>query len=544
MTRPHTLGDQTVNRTSNQTLRIVSALAWEFWACGWPLILMGPVTALFAPGLILTSAIGKHPSEVAVAQSVVSSSAFYWMTVMCLGGLLCVNSFKPKLHYSLPASSFILAAGPMAFAMLTTFVQYAIVAMILNQIANAGWPIWGPGLLAAFLVGWCLAVWWSTSNSLELRCLVWVASFVVLFSAVRQWGPTLSQSTAGFLPSVGGWHILSFALATAACVGIGTFGFARLRRGDGVNLRRLLDRLSGRIRISPSVRTRPFSSQDAAQFWLEWKERGYVLPGWNALVGIAGLIVASCSPMPESPKAGDALVLASGVLPFLAVAPVLVIGFLLGGRSRDFTFGNFNGSRPLSDSQLAAAILRCATTSLISAALVCAAFTTLTVLVVTARQDSGGVSLLYSKPTSWSFWRGLVGRLGAVEHGRVCDFFCSGGPKGACHGGPCGIRRVVGRDHVGSLPVLVRTDPGLFHRLVYPLSLWLCGGVRRELALPSDFRADALPGRRDRSSGVCPPAFPRTAWHVEIQLLALCGFGLIPTPLAAVPLAVYWNRHR
>ena len=148
----------------------------------------------------------------------------YIATVLTLGSVLLNEMDKPRLRYTLPASNFLLVAGPMACGMLTMFVQYAIVAMILNRLFDVEWPILGPGLLAAVLIAWCHAVFWSTSNSLAMRLMAWLASLVTLALAHADWAPGPAMSD--FLPSVSGSEFCSFGLAAIVCLGVGTAGFA------------------------------------------------------------------------------------------------------------------------------------------------------------------------------------------------------------------------------------------------------------------------------------------------------------------------------
>ncbi len=166
---------------------------------------------------------------------------------------------------------------------------------------------------------------------------------------------------AWFLPHLGRWHVLWFALATLVCVGVGTAGFARLRHGLVIDFRPIIDRMRARLRWMPVVVKAPFSSPQAAQLWLEWRERGWVLPAVVAALGIGVIVVAACVPAKEI--AG--MPIADGGSS-LVVAVLFVIGFFWGNRSSTFEFRAFKGSRPLSDRQIAAAVLKSVTVGLIS----------------------------------------------------------------------------------------------------------------------------------------------------------------------------------
>ena len=72
----------------------------------------------------------------------------------------------------------------------------------------------------------------------------------------------------------------------------------------------------------------------------------------------------------------------------LSFPSLLVIGFFWGCRSRNFKLGNFAGSRPLSDRQIAGTVLKSATLGLIASAAICFAFWILNFLIFSFRWQS------------------------------------------------------------------------------------------------------------------------------------------------------------
>ena len=128
-------------------------------------------------------------------------------------------------------------------------------------------------------------------------------------------------------PTVGPWQFLLFAVATVICVAVGTFGFAKVRAGAGFDVGPFIDWLSRVCILQSKSQLAPFSSPARAQLWLEWTERGRVLPAGTAVFGLVLLIVAFFVPAKDGPD------FASAFWVFF-VAPLGVIGIYFGSRSK------------------------------------------------------------------------------------------------------------------------------------------------------------------------------------------------------------------
>ena len=196
-----------MNAARYQTLRIAKILAWEYWVRDLPGLLLAIIAALVLPeGCHFVSLVGNAARESASFLKVILSDvSIYWITILCLGSILLLNMGNPRVRNTLPASGLILVAIPMACCMLTMFVQYAIVAAIVNKQFGVEWPIVGPGLLAAVVIAWCHAVFWATSNSLPLRLMVLLLSFGPLAIWAKGKSPSsVERCTNSCLPSAAG----------------------------------------------------------------------------------------------------------------------------------------------------------------------------------------------------------------------------------------------------------------------------------------------------------------------------------------------------
>ncbi|HEX4143933.1 MAG TPA: hypothetical protein VHY91_10395 [Pirellulales bacterium] len=547
-----------MKQSTNHTLRIAKILAWEFWACDWPGLFLGMIAGLFLPGAIVAVAISKGhwERELPFVQTVLSMVVVYWITIVCLGSILLQRVGKPRVRYTLPAPSWLLVASPLACGMATMFVQYAVFATILNRSLGLEWPIVGPGLLAAVLLGWCYAVYWLTSNSVVLRLVVWLASFVLL----PAWGHWYTPRILGhlnapllgpmkdLLPSVSYGHALLFCLATLACLGIGTAGFGSLRHGSAIDLPRILEKCGVQFHFLRTARRVPFSSARSAQFWLEWMQRGYALLLTTTLLGVGALGLACY--VPSFPDERSSLRFAAPVTVLFFLQLVLV-GFFWGCRSPGFGFGDFGASRPLSDRQIAAAILRSATFSLFASAAIWIAFMLLAVLILSLR-------------------RGMIGPFGAVrtgELGQALAAFTLGALITWSATGFVTSLAVAGRRVIRDALLLA------FGAWVLGLALHQClpGNIGPQVAaiyfngwfvlvvlgcaaafIASWRRSLISNGTLGLAASLvllavatfyyCEPQSHIVDWQSQLFMLGRCC--MVPIPLAAAPLAVYHNRHR
>jgi hypothetical protein len=522
--------------------QIAATLAWEFWACGWAWIVSAPLLAMSLPCLIFVAISWRDPTFRLGEISDQFQFPLYWTSLIMLGPSVLSALGKPQHRYTLPAANFLIVSTLMACAMATVFVQYAVIALSLNALFDLGWPVLGPSLLAAVLVAWCQAMMWSTSNSTGLQILACALSAALLGIGIVVWGPP-NGSWMAPLFSVGAWHLSSFAVAAVICVTVGTFGFSKVRAGAGFDVRPIIDWLSRAAMLRSESERAPFTSPARAQFWLEWTERGRFLPAGTAILGLVLLTIALFVPRRDGSD------LAGAFLAFF-FAPLSVIGIFFGSRSKLGEFGNFSGSRPLSDGKVAGAILKSFTLSLITSAVVWLAFFVLVNVIVVDRRVTSDIT--HAIRTT-----GVPALTGRIV---LCALAVWSG-VGLLTALTLAGRRVVGLAlpaffgvwMAGVLIVLSLS----FHReiqdtfakgyivgwllicMVAVAATFIVAWRRQLISMPSVALAALL-------VLTAIVAGYGSGWmHDEwFRVPLLLGCFLIPIPLAAAPLAVFVNRHR
>ena len=364
--------------------QIAATLAWEFWACGWAWIVSAPLLAMSLPCLIFVAITWPERSFRVGELGDSFQFPLYWTSLIMLGPSVISALGKPQHRYTLPASNSLIVSTLMACAMATLFVQYAVIALSLNALFDLDWPVLGPSLLAAVLVAWCHAMLWSTSNSTGLQVLASAVDRPTVGDCNRGVG-TARQVDPGFSFQRGPLAI--FAIRRG-CGHLCRRGHVRLRQGSrGRRVRlRPIDRLaSPRLHSAKQIATRSFFLASAGSTLAGMDPARPGPAGWNCGVGLVLLIIALIVPAKEGPD------FASAFSAFF-LAPLSVIGLFFGSRSALGEFGNFNGSRPLSDSKLSGAILKSFTLSLISSAVVWLAFFVLVNVIVVDRRVTSDIT--------------------------------------------------------------------------------------------------------------------------------------------------------
>ncbi|WP_254510524.1 hypothetical protein [Anatilimnocola floriformis] len=278
--------------------------------------------------------------------------------VMGFGCAIAVYQSHGKLarHFIRPVSSARLVACQMTLGMLTMAAMYAIAAGIIN-IGGAGWPVLGPAMFLAAALACSLAAIWSLEGSTFaqlLGCIATTAPLVIWFNRcygaqiIGDWQRMWRQPTAVDALALGGMSLVAF--------GVATLGVARARRGDVVDLSavwRWIDRQFGDV-----MPMGKFASPHGAQAWFEWRQKMAALP---ALM-LGGFFVFACSVWAAGYMPSDELLVISGTMPLIVLIFVmpLIAGLVAGNCSQDsgkpamrFTLA----TRPVTDTFIANGIL-------------------------------------------------------------------------------------------------------------------------------------------------------------------------------------------
>jgi len=228
-----------------------------------------------------------------------------------------------------------------------------------------------------------------------------------------------------------------------------------------------------------------------------------------------------------------------------------LVGFFLGSRSENGLFGNFNGSRPLTDGQIANAVLISVTVGVLSSALIWAGVMAAVWLILGQAID------LSSLPSTIKLLIGSVRLLGLAILGIGAIWGAVGLMTSLILAGRkvCGIvvGTVIGVWIVGGIGSEFLPSPeakATFLRAI--LSAYI---VLPLVGIAAAFAASWRLRLISRSTLVLAASIVVTMFAAayllpgftsepDTLLPVLWGCCMTPLALAAAPLAVWWNRHR
>jgi hypothetical protein len=289
------------------------------------------------------------------------------VAMLFCGAAILQSQGKASRLYAYPLTTSQIVAWRMLPAMAVIVVQMVLCTAVLNAMFGLDWPIWGPALFAAVGFAAVEATLWFTENS---GGWILVANAVIA-SAIGFWfrsryGGMFSEPSHYWRLLTPG-EVLTMLAMVAASYCVAVKGVARNRCGEPPLSVGIIDRLNRFLESYTTFNTPPVTAFDS-QCRYEWQRKGWLMPGAVAVLVVGGLIAwffGSRDP--------DDLFLA-----FLGGGGALwMVGFIGGlifgntGRSdAEYAMGSFIATRPISDGDLARAILKTAGTSVILAWLI------------------------------------------------------------------------------------------------------------------------------------------------------------------------------
>jgi hypothetical protein len=269
--------------------------------------------------------------------------------------------FQVRL-YTLPATSGTLVFWHLFWGIVETVLIYLATATLWGFLAGRWPPLLVPALLLATVFAWAMVVLWGLPDFGLLRGVAF-ALFIMNGAFIYK-----------FYPLDNLWKSPSFLTILVLCglivlPGIAaTAGVARDRRGDAQGWPGLRDYWRRVLDRNPPGQ-RHFSSPAAAQFWFEWRLKGWIMPAVMLipLIVIVGIYI-------HQPRAEVLLEILSGLLIFGPPLGAFMVGVIIGRcsqTSRQPELDLWRATRPLSDRELAAANLKVGAASVLSGWAMC-----------------------------------------------------------------------------------------------------------------------------------------------------------------------------
>lgn len=520
------------------------AMTWEMLHRGrWTLIgaLLGAnlLSALVFAALRHEGAVDPGDQSLLVIHLVMVQ-----INMLVFGAAFISAQGKPARLFAFPIPTTTLVTWQLLPAMVVIWLQSLVSTCALNALFDLDWPLWGPALFTAVGLAAIDAVLWQTEKTgWAVLGLTFVANALGLWYKSR-YGAAFSQPTRMWTEVTAG-EILTMLATALVAWWAAVKGVARNRRGDGIPplgivawIERLVDR-------APDSGL-PFRTPAQAQFWFEWRQKGWAMPaatGFGIVLGLCGWLLFSRQPRAlfEGFVAGGALLSAAGA----------VVGMIMGNTGpsdANFEMGSFLATRPITDSDLSRTILKTSLQGVLAAWAVWAVSFVIVCFILLATgalppwQIPEKIGWWYFPATLLGPWIAVAGgaSLGLAGRGPlVAKIFCGlfalliaalHFPKFNLAPQNEALFRAWAAAITAAVVLLMTAWIFLVasrRGLISTRLAWIAGGVWCVLAAVVVADWVLHPGG-----------------SVVFYVFALAALALGAAPLAAAPLALSWNRHR
>lgn len=260
------------------------------------------------------------------------------------------ESLYPARKFTLPVTTAALVGWPMLYGCAAMTILWLATRLLALWPTDLAVPVIWPALLAAALLAWAQAFTWMPYPLRGLRVaatVLWLVTFDTIVLLALQYNAREPVMLAILAPQV----------PLAYCVA--RFAVARARRGDVPNWDWGRGFFAGLARVAELARRRRghFPSAERAQAWLEWRQHGWTLPGWIAILLPFELVLLWA--------AGSSVALVFLVLLGVLITPPFMAAFTAAAVARanpavsdSYGLAPFIATRPLSSAALIAAKLK------------------------------------------------------------------------------------------------------------------------------------------------------------------------------------------
>ena len=511
------------------------AMTWELLRRGRWWLIGAMLCASALPAIIFAALANERRVDPHFDGLIVIHFAMMQINMFIFGAAVFAAQGHPSRLYTYPVANSTIVAWHLLPAMAVIALETLISTAALNAAFDLGWPLWGPAIFLAVTVAAVTAVFWLTENS------TWVAFAIGAVAAVlgcwfkSRFGPVFSEPVHFWTEVTAGEFLTMLAIGVLAYT-IAVVAVARNRRGAPLPVLGIVAWIERKFDPAAEMSV-PFRSAAHAQFWFEWRRKGWFMPGAVAL----GVFGATCVWLVLSRRPQDLyLAIAGGgvLLSFFGFIGGIVIGNV-GPTDSDPKMAQFLATRPMTTGDMARMILKAAAWSLLVAWGVWAA-TFLVVLeihsaTVNRRESVPWWFVLVMLPAPW-----IVVAIGAAIRltGRVR-------PLLALFLSVIALPMAIVAYVWVADPRLIaqRVDAAIGIAFVLA-TMWAFNAARRHSLISSQTLLVALVGWIALGAFAALPwvASSRTPLGGYVFILGLLALAV--APLAAFPLALAWNRTR
>ena len=267
---------------------MTGTLLWGLWRRGrWHLVLLSSGLALFAALILSVVPVDDIESRSRLG------FVLTWIATICLAvDLLHLaegkggEGFDTRL-FIFPVSTLRLSATWLVALCGVMVLIYATGATAAGLWLGSPGPHLGAALFVAAATSWCICLLWMTPSRRVQRIVVSMLFGLGLLVALLAGPAVRSGNPAAMLDLLGPRQMVVLTVLLIAAFPAGTWAVGRHRRGDAAVDPTVHRRGFSRLTSGPPPEY-PFGSSFSALFWLDWREKGIIVP---ALFGVPWILM-------------------------------------------------------------------------------------------------------------------------------------------------------------------------------------------------------------------------------------------------------------
>ncbi|MBC8352686.1 MAG: hypothetical protein H8E66_11890 [Planctomycetes bacterium] len=335
------------------------ALTWEFWRqASSPFITV--VAILFGLGALVYGGISSNDLYLRDSHIFTALHVFCFLfAVVGLSAVICQATSSPQYRFTLPVSIHKSILIPMINGAVAMGIGYLTIGLLLNSVFNAQWSLLKPMITAVCILSVCQAVASMIYAVPNTRGAI-VAGVATAFGLGVIYLNMHVDSEGSHLRwrSISPLDIALAIIVPTAAYWFSFFFLTLARRGQVFSMTTLGRWLLTKFDVSFGA-GKHAATPMGAELWSEWTVRGRVMLAGPALITIT-MCCFFLTGRFEWSSARDAMV----GFTWMQVMSCAVLGLYLGHVGRRFDFDEHLATRPLSDVQLADIKLRTALKSI------------------------------------------------------------------------------------------------------------------------------------------------------------------------------------
>jgi hypothetical protein len=275
------------------------AMTWEMLQRGKWSILGALLAGNALPGLLLTALRLDGALDPDDRSMIVIHVTMVLINAMVLAAAILSAQGNPSRLYAYPVPSSVIAAGHLIPAMAAMALGSLASTLALNAVFHLHWPLWGPAIFIAVATAAFLAGIWFTEKS------PWYMVVIVIpaMSLVSVWFSTRYRLVEYFGPPRMWLEVTPAEFLTMLAMAIAAYfaavaGISRSRCGEFLKTPRFVLWLAKIFDAAPPVGL-PFRTPAQAQFWFEWRQKGWAMPAEVLVVmpfGLCGWLIFDRNP--------------------------------------------------------------------------------------------------------------------------------------------------------------------------------------------------------------------------------------------------------